>query len=128
MKALKSIGAVLAGIVTLVILSVVTDMILESTGVFPPPNQGLHITWMLTLALIYRCIYQILGGYVAAALAPDKPMRHINIMGIIGVVLSLIGVIVGWDLSDHWYPIALAVLAFPTVWLGGKLRTRNANA
>lgn len=128
MKALKSIGAILAGIVTLVILSVVTDMILESTGVFPPPNQGLHVTWMLALALVYRCIYQIFGGYVAAALAPDKPMRHITMMGIIGVVLSLIGVIIGWDLSDHWYPIALAVLAFPTVWLGGKLRTRNANA
>ncbi len=128
MKTLKSIGAVLAGILTLVILSVVTDMILESTGVFPPPNQGLHVTWMLALALIYRCIYQVLGGYITASLAPDKPMKLIHIMAIIGVVMSVIGVIVGWDLSDHWYPITLAILAYPTVWLGGKLLTKNSNA
>lgn len=126
MKTLKSIGAVLAGIIVLAALSVITDTILEKAGIFPPPEQGLFITWMLALALTYRCIYQIIGGYVTAALAPSNPKKHVTILGIIGVVLSIVGIVVGWNLSQHWYPIALAVLAYPTVWLGGKLRTRNS--
>jgi hypothetical protein len=133
MKTLKSIGAVLLGIIVLVALATITDTILESTGVFPPPTkQGAYVTWMLALALLYRCIYQVLGAYITAALAPANPMKHVTILGIIGVVLGIIGVlasVMGWvpgfDQSQLWYPIALAVLAFPTVWLGGKLKTRN---
>ncbi len=122
MKTLKSIGAVLAGLLTVVILSVATDAILEKLGVFPPQNKGLFITWMLVLAFFYRGIYTIIGGYITARLAPANPMRHVTILGIIGIVLGTLGVIVGWDLSQHWYPISLAIAAFPLTWLGGKLR------
>lgn len=136
MKTLKSIGAVLAGIIVLAALAASTDKILESTGVFPSPDgQGSYTTWMLMLALIYRCIYQVLGAYITASLAPANPMKHVIILGIIGVVLgiagitaSVMGLVPGFDASQIWYPIALAVLAFPTVWLGGKLRVKNQQA
>jgi len=124
MNTLKSIGAVLAGFITVVILSVVTDYVLETLGIFPPPGQGLFITWMLILAFTYRFIYTVIGGYVTALLAPANPMRHVIILGIIGTVAGTVGVFVGWDLSDHWYPIALAVTALPFTWLGGKLKTK----
>jgi len=124
MNTLKSIGAVLAGFITVVILSVVTDYVLESLGIFPPPGQGLFVTWMLILAFTYRFIYTVIGGYVTALLAPANPMRHVTILGIIGTVAGTIGVFVGWDLSDHWYPMALAVTALPSTWLGGKLKTK----
>lgn len=122
---LKSIGAVFAGFLTVVILSIVTDTILEALNIFPPLGQGLFITWMLVVALIYRCIYTVAGGYVTASLAPDKPMRHVIILGIIGIVAGSAGVVVGWNLSQHWYPIALVVTAMPCTWFGGKLKTRN---
>ena len=120
----KSIGAVLVGFIAVVILSVGTDFILESLGIFPPIGQGLFITWMLVLALFYRIIYTIAGGYITASLAPNRPMRHVIILGIIGTVAGLLGVIVGWELSAHWYPIALVITAFPTTWLGGKLKNK----
>jgi len=63
-----------------------------------------------------------MGGYVTARLAPDRPMRHVKILGTIGVVLSCVGVIVGWNLSEHWYPIALAITAFPATWFGGSMK------
>lgn len=123
MNTLKSVGAVLAGFITVFILSVVTDYVLEALGIFPPTDQGLFVTWMLILAFAYRFIYTVMGGYVTALLATTLPMRHVIILGIIGTVAGTIGVFVGWDLSDHWYPIALAVTALPSTWLGGKLRT-----
>ena len=125
MYILKSIGAVVAGFATVFILSVATDTVLEKLGIFPPPSeQGLFVTWMLVLAFVYRSVYAVVGGYVTARLAPERPMRLVGILGVIGTIGGLVGVIVGWNLSQHWYPIALAVTAFPLVWYGGKLWNR----
>ena len=122
MTIVKSIGAVLAGFIVVVLLSVGTDWVLETTGIFPPlSEQGLYVTWMLGLALFYRTVYTVLGGYVTARLAPLNPTRHIVILGILGTLGGIAGVVAGWNLSAHWYPIALAALAFPSVWLGGLL-------
>ena len=109
-----------------VILSIGTDAILEGLGIFPDPKNGLFITWMLALALAYRTLYTIAGGYVTAWLAPDKPAKHIMILGIIGTLAGIGGIFAGWNLSAHWYPIALAVLAYPSVWFGGRLRMGSA--
>jgi len=125
---LKSIGAILAGFITVLILSIGTDSVLESVGVFPPPVQGLFTTWMLMLALVYRCAYTVLGGYVTASLAPDRPMRHAITLGIIGIIAATLGAIAGWNLSQHWYPIALIITGLPCTWLGAKLKTKLLRA
>ncbi len=121
----KSIGAVLAGMITGAALSIGTDTILETTGVFPNFEEvskyGFNTPWMLTLALFYRSIYTVAGGYITAILAPNRPIRHAVILGIIGVVVSTLGAFVAWELSPAWYPIALILIALPCVWLGAKL-------
>ena len=126
MNLLKGIGAILAGIIFIVVSHTGTDFVLERLGVFPPPEQGFHITWMVMTATIYRSIYTIAGGYITAALAPDPPMRYVMILGIIGIALSTLGAIVTIPirLGPAWYPIALILLSLPCVWLGGKLRIK----
>lgn len=121
----KSIGAILAGFITVFVLSIVTDFLLETLGVFPPQVQGLFTTWMLMLALVYRCAYTVAGGYITASQAPDRPMRHAIILGIIGIIAATLGAAAGWNLSQHWYPIALIVTGLPCTWLGGKLKTKD---
>ena len=116
---LKSIGAIVAGFVTVAVLSVGTDTILEQMGIFSPISEGLFITWMLVVAFIYRSIYTIAGGYVTAWLAPKDPLRHAIILGCFGTIAGVAGVIVGWNLSQHWYPIAIAVFGLPCTWFGG---------
>lgn len=119
----KSIGAVSAGFVTVFVLSVGTDFVLEKLGIFPPQSRpGDTTTWMLVLALAYRSVFTVLGGYVTALLAPSRSLRHAVILGIIGTVAATLGAIAGWDLSAHWYPIALVIGALPCTWLGGKLK------
>jgi hypothetical protein len=128
-NALKGAGAILAGIVFIVVTHTATDFVLEKLGIFTPPGQGFHATWMVVTATIYRSIYTIAGGYVTAALAPDPPIRYVWILGLIGLVVSTLAAIatIPMKLGPAWYPIALAVLALPCVWLGGKLRSRRAD-
>lgn len=124
---LKSIGAVVAGFAAVVILSTATDFALESIGIFPPILPGTsYVTWMLAVALAYRIAYTVLGGYATAWLAPKNKMTHVWVLAGIGQLGGIWGVIAGWNLSAHWYPIAIALAAIPGVWLGGWLCTRNA--
>jgi hypothetical protein len=129
MTALKSIGAVLAGFILVLILSVLTDFLLEVAGIFPPATApGSYLPWMLAVALVYRSLYAVAGGYVTAALAPGRPMYHVIILGIIGLVFATLGAIANWNIavvSGTWYPIALIILTLPCVWIGGRLRIQQ---
>src|SRR4051812_15617817 len=121
---LKSAGAVVAGFLVVVVFSILTDTVFEKLGIFPSvsADSGVYLaTWMLAVALLYRTIYTILSGYVTAWLAPQNPMKHVWILAALGQLGGIMGVVAGWNLSAHWYPIALAVLAIPSVWFGGWL-------
>lgn len=123
-KIFRSIGALLAGMLTGAILSVATDAILENTGIFPTlaEQQALGSpTWLLLWATLYRTLYTILGCYLAARLAPNTPMRHAMILGVLGFVVNIAGGLAMWDVGQHWYPFSLAVLSLASGWMGGKL-------
>jgi hypothetical protein len=123
-RLLRSTGAVLAGLVAVFVLSLGTDQVLHSLQVYPPWGQPLYDTGLLLLALAYRIVYGIVGGYVVARLAPRNPMRHALVMGIVGLVISTAGVIAAtrMDLGPMWYPVVLLLTALPCAWLGGLLR------
>lgn len=124
----RSIGAVLAGFVAVVILSIGTDLALVAAGVFPPLSQPASFTTpLLLLATAYRSVYSVAGSYLAARLAPDRPMGHALALGVVGLAVSLAGAIVMRGVGPAWYPIALILLAMPCAWLGGVLyRARQA--
>jgi hypothetical protein len=120
----RSIAAVLGGIVTGVILTIATDVVLHIIGVFPPWGQPVT-SGPLVLATAYRAVFSVIGSYVTARLAPDHPMKHALIGGVIGVIVSTLGAALTWNggaaYGPHWYPLALIVIALPCAWLGGKL-------
>jgi len=119
----RSILAVLAGIVVGAALSLGTDALLAAVGVFPKVGKQMSDA-LFALATAYRIVYGIVGSYVIARLAPDRPMQHALIGGVLGLVVSIVGAVVTWnrDLGPHWYAIGLAVTALPCAWVGGKLR------
>jgi hypothetical protein len=75
------------------------------------------------IATSYRIVISIAGGWLTARLAPANPMKHALILGIVGTILGIVGIAVTWKLAlgPRWYPIALAVLALPQCWAGGKI-------
>jgi hypothetical protein len=119
----RSAVALLLGILTGALLSLGTDQLLHLVHVYPPWGQPMNQPGLNLLALFYRLVYNVVGGYVIARFAPYAPMRHALAGGIVGFVLSLAGVIAATqlDLGPLWYPIALAVTAIPCSWLGGRL-------
>ncbi len=121
----RTAAALLAGFVLIVALSTLTDLALHRTGVFPPEGQPMpDVLWALATA--YRIAYGIAGCWLAARLAPDRPMWHALALGWLGVVLSTFGTVATWNLGPafgpKWYPIALVLTALPSAWVGGKLR------
>jgi hypothetical protein len=91
----RSIGAVLAGMIAGIVLSVGTDVVLHMAHVFPPWGASMvGFDGPLLLATIYRTIYGLAGS------TWNK----------------------GPAFGPHWYPVALVVLALPAAWVGGKLR------
>lgn len=124
---LKSVLAVLAGAVTIGVLHTGTDMLLEASGVFPPSSAPAALDPLyLGAAVAYRNLYNVLGGYLTARLAPARPRMHAAVLGVIGVLLNLAGGYVMWSIGAHWYPVTLAILALPATWLGGWLASRRA--
>lgn len=125
----RSIGAGFAGLLAIVVLSTATDAALHASGVFPPPGRPMADgLWLLATA--YRAVYAIAGCYLAARLAPARPMLHAMVLGFIGVAVSTAGTVVTWgkgpEFGPHWYPISLIVTALPCAWLGGRLHREPA--
>ncbi len=120
----RSIGAVLASMLAVIVISIGTDVVLHTTGVFPPWGQPVSDAPLL-LATAYRTVYGVAGGYIAARLAPNRPMTHALALGVLGLAVSILGAAVTWNkgpaFGPHWYPLALIVLAMPQCWAGGKL-------
>src|SRR5438270_8900838 len=115
----RSIVALLAGIVAGIVLSVGTDLALHAIGVAPAQNER----WpnqLLSLATAYRSTYSVIAGYIIARLAPNRPMGHALVAGALGMVVSTLGAAAAWSstIGQHWYPVALALTALPTAWIG----------
>ena len=125
----RSILALLAGFVVVVVLSLGTDLALHAAGIFPALGQTMS-NGLFALATIYRTLYGVVGSYVTARVAPDRPMGHALVGGLIGLALSILGAVVTWnkDLGPHWYPLALIATAMPGAWLGGKLRVMQLSS
>jgi uncharacterized BrkB/YihY/UPF0761 family membrane protein len=125
---LRSVGAVLAGLLVIVIASTAVDVVLHATGVFPPWGQPMSDA-LFALATAYRIVISIFGCWLAARLAPNRPMQHALILGVIGVVISAIGAAMtigkGPEFGPMWYPLVLVAVAMPCAWLGGRW-TRSA--
>ena len=119
----RSIGAVFAGFVVVIVLSLTADQLMHTLGVFPPWSEPMDEFGDNLLALSYRCAIGVLGSYVTARVAPHSPMRHVWIGGIIGFVLSFGGIVAATQvqLGPMWYPIALTLTVLPCAWLGGSL-------
>lgn len=118
----KSIGAVAAGMVFIVVTHTATDALLEANGILPKGN--LHVgAGLILLVLGYRAVFSVAGCYLTARLAPQRPLKHSLILGAIGLVMSTLGAIANekLNLGPSWYTWTLVAISLPLAWLGGRL-------
>lgn len=122
----RSIGAVLAGIVVAIVLTLAADVLMHAIGVYPALGQPIGSKPLL-LATAYRIVFGVVGGSVTARLAPYDPMKHSLAGGVFGTIAGIAGALATWNkgLGPHWYAVAVIVIALPSAWLGAKLRLRQ---
>jgi hypothetical protein len=122
----RSVIAVLAGLITIFVLSLGFDQLFHILGVYPPSGVPMWETSDFVLASSYRLVINTFGCWLAARLAPQNPMKHAMILGWIVLALTIVGLVtaVVQNMGHLWYPVFLALTAVPCAWLGGKFYTR----
>src|ERR1043165_6934281 len=123
-RVLRSVGAVLAGLLANVVLATAIDAALYGTGIYPPRFQPMadHL-WALALA--YRVVFAVVGGFTTARLAPARPMRHVMVLVRLGAVLRVLAVLFTWnkgpEFGPRWFSIGATITSVPFTALGGML-------
>lgn len=125
----RSIGAVVVGFLTVVVLSTVVDQIFHMLDVYPPWGQPMPDAGDNALALSYRIVITALGGWVTARLAPRNAMKHVWILGGIGFVVGVAAAIATIPLNwgPAWYPILIPITGLPATVLGGWIHSRRVS-
>jgi len=123
-RTLRSVGAVLGGLVATFVATTAVDIMLHAAGVYPALGVRMADALFL-LALGYRIPLNIGGSYVAARLAPDRPLRHALALGWVGVAIATVGAIALGSQGPIWYALANIVIALPCAWVGGKIASRG---
>ena len=123
----RSVLAIFAGFVVVVVLSLGADEVFHLLNVYPPWGVPMYEPGLNLLALTYRGIFTLMGGYVTAYLAPSSPMKHVLVGCGIGLILGGLGVVAATtaDLGPIWYPVAVAVTGPVLNWLGGRFYVRR---
>jgi hypothetical protein len=124
---MKNFLAVIAGLAFTIASAVGLDFVMHNTGVFSYDSSEMTTSdWVL--AMSYRLVGAIGGGWITAKLAQSRPLFFAIVLGIIGTVVGLAGLLVAWQASPAlgplWYPLVLVLTAIPCTWLGGKIANR----
>lgn len=116
----RSLGAIFLGFLAVVILSLVTDELLHLLKVYPPWGQSMYDSGLCLLALSYRIVYSMAGGYITARYAPSAPIAHAVVLGVVGLAVGTAGAVatMPMHLGPAWFSIAIAATALPCSWLG----------
>src|SRR5215218_2263787 len=83
----RSILAVVAGFLFIGAIASGTAAALTAAGVFPPATEPITDIGLVLVETAYVAVYAIAGCWLAAFLAPDRPMRHALILGVLGLAL-----------------------------------------
>lgn len=117
----KSIGAVMAGFLLGAVLSIGADIVFSSAGLMNMENFKDTSPGIIFVVIVYRFIFNVCGCYLTAKLAPNKPMKHALIIGVIGTIVAILGSAAMWDQAVAWYNISVILISIPSAWLGAKL-------
>lgn len=124
----RRIGSVVAGFFIIFFLSFATDSLLRGIGVFP--TEGTMSDGLFVLAAVHRAFAGAAGGWLTARIAPDHPLRHAFVLGLIGTMMNFAATLATWnrgpEFGPKWYPLALVALAIPTALAGAKIARPRA--
>ena len=122
----RSILAIVAGFLFIGVLATGTGMaVMKAVPAAFDSSGRTDSVPMLLFTLAYVGIIATAGCWLAARLAPDRPMRHALILGALGLVFNIAGTAARWDTAPAWYHIVALATVMLWAWLGGSIRERQ---
>ena len=118
----RSVFAIVAGFLFIGALAFGTGMTLQSAGIVPPAGEPMTAVTPVLLEAAYVALFAIAGCWLAAWLAPDRPMRHALILGFLGLAFNVMGAVATWGERPAWSVLLNLALVLPYAWMGGRLR------
>ena len=122
----RSIAAVLAGLCSIFVVLLAVDAMVPILfpDAFSGPEGG-GAASVLLLTTTYIAASTVLGGYITARVAPNRPTGHALILGVLVLGLAAAGTALAWASAPVWHHALTLAFVLPFVWLGGYLRTRR---
>lgn len=122
----RSILAIVVGFLVIGALATGTSMaVMKAAPASFGPGGSTDSVPMLLLMTLYVGIIATAGCYLTARLAPNRPMRHALILGVLGLIFNIVGTAQTWALYPAWYHLLALAMVMPYAWLGGWLRERQ---
>ncbi len=123
---LRSIGVVLLGFFVIGALAVGADYVVRyfAPEVFDASGAVRSVP-VLLLMQVYVALFATFGCYLAARLAPSRPMAHAMALGVLGLVFNVVNTVALWNTAPAWYHVLALALVLPYAWLGGRIRERE---
>lgn len=118
----RSILAIVTGFLVIGVLAFGTGAALHAAGVVPAAGEPVTDIGLVLLEAAYVAVFAIAGCWLAAWLAPDRPMRHALILGFLGLAFNLMGAVATWGQRPAWSILLNLALVLPYAWIGGRLR------
>jgi hypothetical protein len=121
---LRSILAVVAGTLVLLVAAMTTDaVLLKLFPAFTDAQGRVGSNAVAFLMMSYSVAYCALAGYVAALVARRREVAHALALGVVLTLALVFPTIKFWDTTPAWYHVALFVLTIPACVAGGRWRT-----
>jgi hypothetical protein len=118
----RSILAIVAGFMFIGALAGVTGTTLQTAGIFPAAGEPVTDIALVLLETAYVAIFAIAGCWLAALIAPSRPMRHALILGLLGLAFNVMGAVATWGQRPVWSVLVNLALTMLYAWVGGRLR------
>lgn len=95
---------------------------------FDPAHPPTPSSTALAIQFVYTIGAGVVGGWLAAYLAPRAPFGHAVALAAVSTALGLILILlVGLLEQPAWYPLVLGALSIGGILLGGKLRSSGSH-
>jgi hypothetical protein len=118
----RSILAIVAGFMFIGALAGITGTTLQAAGIFPAAGEPVTDIALVLLETAYIAVFAITGCWLAALIAPNRPMRHALILGALGFAFNVMGAVVTWGQRPAWSVLLNLALVMLYAWIGGRLR------
>ena len=96
--------------------------------VFGVSGQDPHVmpgAGFLIGSLVYGAAFAAFGGYLAARIAPSRPMLHASIVAAFIAAISCVSMAVEWHAGSIWSELVVLFAVAPATACGGWLRARH---